>query len=94
MIEIDIKVQKEQNGYDLVDEYIRRYWKYNGLRDVVISLGISYDGESYNFFNVYAFPCSYDNIEYMNDWWEGQKYIKLFGIQGVDELNIQGGLYK
>ena len=31
-----------------------------------------------------------NNIEFLYDWWEGQKYIKLFGIESVSNLKIDG----
>ena len=35
----------------------------------------------------------FNDIEYEMDWWEGEKYIKLFGIKSVNELDISGGIY-
>lgn len=40
-----------------------------------------------------VYPCNYHDIEFLSDWWEGEKYIKLFGIKAVSELDISGGIY-
>ena len=29
----------------------------------------------------------------MKHWWEGEKFIKLFGIKAINELDISGGIY-
>ena len=91
---VDIKLQEGQNGYNEVGEYIRRYWKHNIWTDVVVSLRISYDGKKYQACKEIASPYGFDDIEYLNDWWEGQTFIKIFGIKSIDELDISGGLYE
>lgn len=30
----------------------------------------------------------------LSDWWEGEKFIKLFGIKAVGEFNISEGIYE
>ena len=90
---IDIKLNDGQTGYDIVGEYIRRYWNHNYQDTVVCSIGISYDGNSYEFLNEIAEPENFDDILFSYDWWEGQKYIRLCGIKAIDELDISGGIY-
>ena len=89
---IDIKLNDGQSGYDIVGEYIRRYWEHNIYTTVVVSIGTSHDGNAYELRKEIASPYN-DGIEYLYDWWEGEKYIKLFGIKSVDELDISGGIY-
>ena len=91
---IYIKLNNRQTGYDAVGEYIRRYWEHNIWEDVVVSLGVSYDGKTYEFCKEVASPYNFDDIEYLNDWWEGQEFIKIFGIKAISELDIEGGLYE
>lgn len=91
---VDIKLNDGQSGYDVIGDYIRRYWKHNGYTDVIVSIAISYDGNKYYAYKEVASPENFDDIMYLNDWWEGEKYIKLFGIQSVDELDISGGIYE
>ena len=79
---VDIKLQKGQNGYDVVGEYIRRYWKHNIWEDVVVSLGISYDGKLYELCKQVASPYNFDDIEYLSDWWASYSYA-LFAEQGT-----------
>lgn len=90
---MDIKLNDGQSGYDVIGEYIRRYWKNNIYTDVIVSLGTSYDGDVYDLHKEVASPCGFDDIEFLNDWWEGETYIKLFGIKTVEELDISGGIY-
>ena len=90
---IDIKLKDGQIGYDVIGEYIKRYWNHNIYTDIIISIGTSYDGQNYYLLKEVASPMNFDDIEYLHDWWEGEKYIKLFGIQSIDELDISGGIY-
>ena len=90
---IDIKLKDNQTGYDAVGEYILRYWEHNIQDTVVISMGISYDGDSYDLHKEIATPYGTNDVEFLYDWWEGEQFIKLFGIMSVSELDITGGIY-
>lgn len=91
---IDIKLKDGQSGYDAVGEYIRRYWDHNIPDTVIVSMGISYDGNTFELRKEVASPVNFDDIEFLYDWWEGEKFIKLFGIKTVTELDIYGGIYE
>lgn len=91
---INIKLKDGQSAYDVIGDYIRRYWKHNIYTDVIVSMAISHDGNKYYTYKEVASPEDFDDIMYLNDWWEGEKYIKLFGIQSVDALDICGGIYE
>ena len=90
---INIILKDKQTGYDAVAEYIRRYWDHNVVEDVIVSIGTSYDGINYCLSKEVASPLSLDDIEFLSDWWEGERYIKLFGIKTISEIDISGGLY-
>lgn len=90
-----IELKDGQTGYNAVEDYILRYWKHDGYDDVIVSMAISYDGHDYVWLNEIATTDDYfDTVTFMGDWWEGQKFIKLFAIQGVRELKICGGIYE
>lgn len=91
---VDIVLKDGQTGYDAVGEYIHRYWEHNIVDDIVVSIGTSYDGNAYDLLREVASPVGYNDIEFLHDWWEGEKYIKLFGIKTVGELDIYGGIYE
>ena len=82
----------KDTGYDIIAERIMRYYKTHIPDAVIVSIGFSYDGEKWEYMNEVAYPIDYLNnsIEFLNDWWEGQKYIKLFGIESVSNLKIDG----
>lgn len=90
---IDIELKDGQSGYDVVGEYIRRYWRHNIIDTVIVSIGTSYDGDTYETRNEIASPYGVDDIEFLYDWWEGEKFIKILGIKMVSELDISGGIY-
>lgn len=90
---IDIKLNNAKTGYDLVEEYIRKYWKHNIMQTVVVSIGVSNDGRTYRVCKEVACPDDGD-VEFLYDWWEGEDYIKIFGIKSIDEIDISGGLYE
>ena len=91
---IDIVLKDGQSGYDAVGEYIKRYLKYHPTDTVVISLAISYNGKDYGYLTEVACLEGFDDILYFLDWWEGEKYIRLFGIRGLEFMDICGGIYE
>lgn len=91
-----IKLEKDQTGYEVIDEYIRRFWKYNNnFSDTVIcQIDSSYDGIKYEIRNEIATPSGFSNdIEFLYDWWEGEQYIKLIGICYLSEIEPYSGIY-
>ena len=58
----------------------RHYWLYDGVKWVHIVEVVE--------------PESCHTPLWLNDWWEGEKYIRLLGICGVNGLDICGGLYE
>lgn len=91
---VEIKLKDRQTGYDAVGEYICRYWKQHLCDTVIVSLATSYDGVKFRTINEVASPYNFDDIEYLYDWWEGEKFIKLFGIKSIAEIKIEGGIYE
>ena len=95
--DILITLSDGQNGYDIIADYIRRYWKHHAECDetAIINLETSYDGRKFYPVHDVASPISYldDDIEFGYDWWEGEKYIRIKGIKSIGELNIEGGIY-
>lgn len=91
---IDIKLKDGQSGYDVVGEYIKRYWSHHMPDVVIVSIGTSYDGDNYELFKEVACPINFDDIEFLYDWWEGERFIKLFGIKNVRELDFSDGIYE
>lgn len=87
---IDIKLADNQSGYDAIREYIFRYWEHNIYDTVIVSMGLSYDGKNYRLIKEIACPYK---VDYLFDWWEGEKYIKLFGIKTISEVDVSGGIY-
>lgn len=90
---VEIKLKTGQSGYDVIGEYIHRFWDHHITDTVVVSMEISYDGNEYERSNEVASPCCFDDIEFLYDWWEGEKFIKLFGITLINDLDISGGIY-
>lgn len=84
-----------QDAYCIIANYVEKYWEHNAYEDVVVRLAISCDGKEWKYSNeIVLLDCNKkDWVVFENDWWEGQKYIKLLGIKGVSELNIAGGIY-
>lgn len=92
---VTIELKDDQDGYEVIAEYIDRYCQLNAYQDVVVSIAASYDGKDYELYNEIAFPDdNCDSFIFLNDWWEGEKFIKILGIKGVSELEIHGGLYE
>lgn len=84
--------EHRDSGYDVVGDLVIKYFNHNYYSDVIVRIGTSYDGKSYDITNEGAFFENSD-IVFENDWWEGQQFIRVYGIKCVNELDISGGLY-
>lgn len=91
---IDIELKSNQSAYEAIVEYIRRYWEHNVICTVIVALGKSYDGSDYNMSNEIVIPVDGDGIEFLDDWWEGERFVRISGIKSVYDLEITGGIYK
>ena len=91
---VEIKLKEKESGYEVIGEYVDRYWRHHGRHDAIVSLATSYNGRDYyalkEIFSPDAYGCG---AECLNDWYEGEKYIRLFGIKNVDEIDITDGIY-
>jgi hypothetical protein len=84
-----------QTGYDVIGEYIRRYWENVCCTTVLVSVCDSYDGKDFCHKSIIASPEFPDmTLEYEYDWWEGEKYIILHGIKDIHEIEITGGIFE
>lgn len=86
-----IELAEDETGYTVVRSYVEKYWEESIKEKAVVSLGTSYDGKRYYYFNTILDifnECGIDYVEYLSDWWEGEKYIKILGIKGISEIDI------
>ena len=84
-----IVLDDKQTGYGVVSEYVKRYWEHHCAEGVIVSIEISRDGRNYECLNEVASPYNMYDVEYLNDWWEGEKYIKVTGIQSISDMKIK-----
>lgn len=93
--QIELKLQDGQSGYDVVEEYIKRYWsKTDNVDTVIVSMETSYDGRNYYpYKDVACVDDLLEGVEFTTDWWEGEKYIRLLGIRAVGTIDVSGGIY-
>lgn len=61
---------------------------------MIVSLATSYNDRKYIVHNEVASPRNANDIEYLYDWWEGEKFIILLGIRSIDTLVIKDGIYE
>lgn len=88
---IDIRVKNGESGYDLVTEYIRRYWEIqDSYDDVIVQLNTSFDGVNWDMGMIEFAPFDYDNnsVYWFNDWWEGEEYIQIVSIVNKCDLEL------
>ena len=94
----EIKLKNGETGYEAVARYIYRYWNHYHYNDsVLVKLAISYNGEDWEMLPVQiASPDGFSgrDILFDVDWWEGEKYIRLYGIKFSDFFEVEGGIYE
>ena len=85
---VSLILKDNENGYSKVEEYVKRYWGHHGDEDVIVSVEASYDSVEWRCTNEIASPYQ-RGVEWLNDWWEGEKYIKVTGIQSISDMKIK-----
>ena len=91
---VNIELNNKESGYEKIASYIRRYWEHNIFTDVVVSIGTSYGGVVFRMLTEIASPYNANDVKFLNDWSESKKYIKLFGIKSLEEIDVYGGIYE
>lgn len=82
-------LNNKQTGYDVVSKYIKKYWGCHCTEDVIVSIEISRDGKNYERINEVASPYNMYDVEFLNDWWEGERYVRVNGIQGISGIKCE-----
>ena len=85
---IEIKLNEYQNAYEIVGEYIEKYWKEHYYTCVIVRIATSYDGKKYDIFNEFVAFDGNDGMEYEHDWWEGEEYLKIYGIMDIHDITV------
>lgn len=89
---IFVELDDGKSAYEFVCDCIEKFWENNYYCDVVVSIATSYDGVNYCKSVEIASPTSdMTGVEFLNDWYEGEKYIKIFGIKSVCDIEIADG---
>lgn len=89
---VSVKLDDNQSAYDFVGDYIEKFWKKNSYCDVVVLIGTSYDGLDYcESLEIVTPTEDMMGVEFLNDWHEGERYIKIFGIKSVCDIEIEDG---
>lgn len=91
---IDVVIEEGKTAYEAVEKYIYRFLGHEGYDDVIVRLGTSYNNVEWDIFNEFV-SIDVGDLEcvFEDDWWEGERFIRIYGIQSIQTLNISGGLY-
>lgn len=92
---IDVTIEEGKTAYEAVAKYIRRFWdNEQSFYGMIVRLSTSYNNVEWRTFNTLAlFDIDEFDIVFENDWWEGERFIRLYGIVSVDDVDVSGGLY-
>lgn len=83
-----IILDNKEIAYETVGKYVKEYWNEHGWDDAIVQMEISYDGIKWAQHRQIICPNG-RNAEWLRDWWEGEKYIRILNIINIDELNIE-----
>ncbi len=86
---MNIKLKDKEIGYNAVGKYVEEYLNEHCWDDSIVELEISYDGKDWD--SIKEIVCPTNNcreLEWLNDWWEGQRYINIIGMANIDEIDV------
>lgn len=92
---IDVTIEEGKTAYEAVAKYIYRFFDNDAaFDDVIVRIGTSYNNIEWTTFNTLAlFDMNEFDFEFEDDWWEGERFIRLYGIISIDDVEVSGGLY-
>lgn len=88
------KLQSNETGYDVIGDYVDRYMEHTGEDEVIFSIATSSDGIEYDLRNEFVYKDEIGGLVWLSDWWEGEENVQLFGIKGINEVSVKGGIYE
>ena len=94
---IEIKLDTGQDAYEIVGEYVDRFFEHEKLMDdciIRISLHNEFENKWYspqNEIREIDFINSDSGWVYLNDWWEGESAIRIYGIKFIRNTEILDG---
>lgn len=88
------KLQSNETGYDVIGDYVDRYMEHTGEDEVIFLIATSSDGIEYDLRNEFVYKDETGSLMWLSDWSEGEKYIHLFGIKGINKVEVTGGIYE
>ena len=95
MMPVQIDLKDGQSGYDVIKEYVYRYWRNNRQCDAAVSFLLSDDGIYWSRLVTEVASPDGSGCKFLRDWWEGEETILLLGIRDIAELDtIYGGIYE
>ena len=84
-----IKLKKDEVAYEivlnLVTEKLKIFYGSPAVLDTLVYLGTSYDGREYNY-SVEFLAAENGDYTWLDDWYEGQKYIDVVWVLPIEEL--------
>ena len=85
-----VKLKENRTGYDFVSERIHEFWnEFRYISDVIFSVDImESDGQIMHIKDIALVTDSGTDIEFVHDWWEGQKIIRLNRIAYVSCISL------
>ena len=81
-----MKMKKNKTPYDTIAEPIVKWCEENYYTDFIVTISID-DGEITEILEVDPLE---DECIWVNDWWEGQKDVKLLGFVPISDIHVHG----
>lgn len=72
-----------------LNDYVIKYCKNKMYDYCIVSIAKSYDLKHWDRFKAIAIPnVEDDTVTWLDDWYEGEDYIKILGIKLLDEIDV------
>lgn len=86
---IEARASRENDGYDIVTEFVLKYWEQAKVygSTVLVKIAYSFDSTNWDESNEIAYY-SDGAVLFHSDWYENQKYIRIYGLIDLEHLEV------
>lgn len=83
------------SGYEKIESLIEKWCSKTGwwYCDMIVTIAMRYENEKSYTNETTLLEWDGDSFVWVDDWWEGQQFVKLLGFMPVQSIELHNAIY-